>query len=150
MKVVILWLINEKGEILMARRAAHMTTDAGVWGPSVSGKVDVDESFAEAAIREAQEELGIMPGDISPVFLHNATYAGHIDGRNREYSIYYATVKAGIIELLQLEPNEVSEVKWFKRGELQELVDQKSEMVIISSATALWKSLFAHLRPITT
>jgi len=150
MKVAILWLVNEKGEILMARRAAHMDTDAGVWGPSVSGKVDTTESFEEAVLREAHEELGLAPTDISPVFLHNELYTEHTDGQRRDFGLYYATVPSDIISRLKLEPNEVSEVKWFKQSDLRKLADQKSESLIISSATELWRRIFAHLQPLAS
>lgn len=150
MKVAILWLINEKGEILMARRAAHMSTDAGVWGPSVSGSVESGESFEEAVLRETSEELGLSSKDISPIFLHNEIYDGHSDGRSREFGLFYAAVPSDIIKRITLEPDEVTEVKWFQSEELQNLVNERSEAIIISSATSLWHNIFAHLQPLTS
>lgn len=145
-----MWLINENGEILLARRAAHMSTDAGVWGPSVSGKVDAGETADQAVLREAQEELGLETNAINPIFLHNETYTEHSDGRVRQFSLYYAVLPSNTIKHLELEPNEVSEIKWFKRDDLKQLVDQKSDNIIISSTTQLWQSIFVHLQPITT
>jgi len=149
MNVAVLWLINERGEILMARHAAHMSTDAGVWGPSVSGKVDKGETFNTAVLREAYEELGLAATEISPIFLHKETYTDHSDGRKREFGLFYSTVPSNIIKRLRLEANEVSEVKWFKKSELKQLADEQSNSLIASTAKELWQSIFLHLQPIT-
>lgn len=148
MRVAILWLINEHGEILMARRAAHMSTNAGEWGPSVSGKVDEGESFAKAVRRETREELGLTDADISPAFMHKEVFADHSDGRTREFGLFYANVPSNIASRLKLEPNEVSEVKWFKVNEIKQLVDEQSETLIISSAKELWRSILLSLKSI--
>jgi isopentenyldiphosphate isomerase len=148
MKVAILWLINEQGEILMARRAAHMSTDAGVWGPSVSGGVDEGESYENAAVREAHEELGIAISTISPVFLHQETYLNHSDGAAREFGLFYARVPKDIVTQFQLEPDEVSEVRWFSIDELKSLAREQSKTLIISSASDLWARIFSNLAPL--
>lgn len=150
MRVAILWLINEKGEILMARRAAHMSTDAGVWGPSVSGKVEEGESFHQAALREANEELGLTDSEISPVFLHEEVYADHSDGRERQFGLFYAKVPSIIINKLTLEAKEVTEVKWFRESELKQLANAQSDSLIISTAKELWQSIFSHWQTIIT
>jgi len=134
----------------MARRAPYMSTDAGVWGPSVSGKVDEGENFSIAVMREAKEELGLSTSDISPIFLHQEVYNEHTDGKVREFGLFYAVVPSKITEQLKLEANEVSEVKWFKKSELEKLADAQSESLIISTAKELWKSIFLHLQPLTT
>jgi isopentenyldiphosphate isomerase len=150
MRVAILWLINEHGEILMARRAVHMSSDAGMWGPSVSGKVDPGETFVESVRREANEELGLTAADISPIFLHKETYRDHSDGKKREFGLFYATVPSSITKRLKLEANEVSDVKWFKKDELQRLASVQSKTLIISSAKELWENIFSHLSPVLT
>lgn len=58
MQVAILWFIDENNEILLSQRAIDMDTDPGLWGPSVSGKIEPGESAADTARRESEEELG--------------------------------------------------------------------------------------------
>ncbi len=126
-----------------------MSTDAGVWGPPVSGKVDKGETFNVAVLREAHEELGLTTAEISPIFLHKEIYANHSDGRKREFGLFYSIVPSNITERLKLESNEVAEVRWFKKEEVKQLADAQSNCLIISTAKELWQSIFLHLQPFT-
>jgi isopentenyldiphosphate isomerase len=144
MRVVILWLISEKGELLLSRRSRYKSSDAGVWGPTISGKIEEIESDIAAAIREAHEELGVLPKDITPLFLHAAVH-NHQDGEIREFRVYYAKVAHTIVKSLRPEPTEVAEIKWISFNDLQALAKNKSKELIISSDTELWKIVFNNL-----
>lgn len=138
MRIAVLWLINEKGEIMLSQRAAHISTDAGMWGPSVSGKVDEGEDAEEAAVRETYEELGADPAEVVPIHhLHDASHY-HNAGRLREFNIFSTNVKSTLIKKAKLEPNEVAAVKWISLQNLQKEYEHSPETIIISSNTALW------------
>lgn len=150
MKVAILWLINEKGEILLSQRAAHKSTDAGMWGPSVSGKVEQGESAEQAAIRESNEELGIGPAEVIPIHhLHDSTHE-HSDGLLREFSLFSANVKSTLINKMILEPKEVAAVKWISLHDLQKEYRQNPDVIIISSNKPLWQEIFENLKPVVS
>jgi isopentenyl-diphosphate delta-isomerase len=137
MKVAILWLINERGEILLSQRATHMSTDANMWGPSVSGKVDEGEDAEQAAVREANEELGIDPKEVIPIHhLHDSTH-NHSDGLLREFSLFSANIESTLIDKMRLEPNEVAAVKWMSLDNLKKEYEQNPEAIIISFNKAL-------------
>jgi len=58
-----LLLVNARGELLLQKRPADKE-NGGRWDKSVGGHVDAGESFDEAAVREAGEELfsdGVSP-----------------------------------------------------------------------------------------
>jgi len=46
------------GKILLQKKAPN-TENGGLWSSAVSGHVEVGETYKEAALREAKEELGI-------------------------------------------------------------------------------------------
>jgi len=54
------WLFSEKGEVLLAQRAATKTICPLLWDVSVAGHVDAGESIEHAALRETKEELGLI------------------------------------------------------------------------------------------
>ncbi|MGB4758727.1 MAG: NUDIX domain-containing protein [Candidatus Saccharimonadales bacterium] len=148
MNVAILWLINEKGEILLSQRAATMTSNAGVWGPSVSGKIDEGETAQAAAVREANEELGIIEPELATIqHLHDASHVTS-SGELREFSVFYAEVSSGITDALALEPTEVAAVKWVTFAGLQGACTQQPETIIVSSDKELWKQVFDNLQAV--
>jgi len=57
------WIINQNGEILIARRAYSKKSFLGMWDQSSSGHVDAGETSMQAIIRETREELGLSLSD---------------------------------------------------------------------------------------
>ena len=57
-----LWILTPGGRLLLQRRALTKENWPGKWDVSVAGHVDAGESAAEAAVREAREELGLEIG----------------------------------------------------------------------------------------
>jgi len=51
-------IINDEGEILLARRSENAKTFPGMWN-LVSGDVEAGESIEDALKREAKEEAGV-------------------------------------------------------------------------------------------
>src|SRR3989338_2890412 len=58
-RVSALWIINDKGESLLAKRALTKKNHPGKWGPAAAGTVEEGESYESNIIKEAREELGI-------------------------------------------------------------------------------------------
>ncbi|WP_115463032.1 NUDIX hydrolase [Winogradskyella aurantiaca] len=54
-----LWLYTKSGEILLQQRSHLKQIHPMLWDVSVAGHIDAGESFKEAALREAKEEIGI-------------------------------------------------------------------------------------------
>jgi isopentenyldiphosphate isomerase len=143
-KVAMLWLVNEKGELLLARRADHKKQDPGLWGPSVTGKLEPGESFEEALVREAEEELALKAHTYVFKFLFETDFA-HPDGETRQFKVYLANVTTSVIEQLTIDTNEVAKIKWMSIPKIKELLNSKSSVVIVASAFVLWNQIFEAL-----
>lgn len=142
--VAMLWLTNEKGELLLARRADHVKHDPGLWGPSVTGKVEKGETFQAAAIREAEEELALSPGSYTSEYLF-ATDFLHPDGVTRRFNVFVANISTDTAAKLTFDPNEVAEIKWLPMSEIKELLNSRPGEVIVPSAFVLWRQIFEAL-----
>jgi 8-oxo-dGTP pyrophosphatase MutT (NUDIX family) len=109
--------VDERGRILLAWHAGH--TDG--WG-TVGGAVDPGESPAEAAVREAREEIGvdIRLGRLLTVLGGPDYEITYPNGDRVAYvpAVYEAEIVAGTAAPAD---GELSEVAWFTPAELQTL-----------------------------
>ena len=139
-----LWLVNEEGALLLARRADHKAQDPGLWGPSVTGKLEQGETFEQALAREAEEELGLKPNDYTPQYLFETDFE-HPDGELRQFKIFYARVPKALTEHLKIDTTEVAEVEWRRIQKIRQLLDGKPGETVVASAFVLWKRIFEAL-----
>ena len=70
-RAIFILIINDKNQVLWQERSHTKDMNPGQWVTSVSGHVNAGEDYAEAAAREAREEIGI---DISLEFLGKFLY----------------------------------------------------------------------------
>lgn len=61
------YILNDRGEVLITRRALTKKAWPGVWTNSVCGHPGPGESHEEAVLRRAVEELGLKVDDLSAV-----------------------------------------------------------------------------------
>ena len=75
-KVVHVLVFNREGELLLQKRSMNKDVAAGKWDTSVGGHLNPGESTDEAARREMEEELGIIPHDIEFLYkyIHSNPY----------------------------------------------------------------------------
>lgn len=64
-RAVHVFVINKRGDLLLQKRSLLKDMCPGLWDSSVSGHLDSGEDYATAAVRELQEEMGIV-ADVPP------------------------------------------------------------------------------------
>lgn len=69
-RVIHLWLLNSRNELLIQQRSADKDAGANLWYVSVGGHIESSEGIESTLIRETKEELGL---DISP-FMNSVEY----------------------------------------------------------------------------
>jgi isopentenyl-diphosphate delta-isomerase len=143
-KVAMLWLVNENKELLLARRADHKAQDPGLWGPSVTGKLEKDETFEEAIVRETEEELGLNRELYVPQYLFETDFH-HPDGEIRQFKVFITEISPHAARNIHIDSNEVAEVKWLSIQEVKDLLNSKPGEIIVASAFVLWSQIFEAL-----
>lgn len=58
-RVSVLWIINSRGQILLAQRKMNKKYNPGKWGPAVGGTVEESETYESNIYKEAEEEIGL-------------------------------------------------------------------------------------------
>lgn len=139
-----LWLVSEKQELLLARRSDSKKQDPGLWGPSVTGKLEERETYSKALARETEEELGLTIDDYQPEYLFEIDFE-HPDGEVRHFAVYAARVKKTISDKIIIDKNEVDQVRWAPIGEVKELLQTEPGEILPASAFVLWQQVIKEL-----
>lgn len=124
-RVSSLWVENEFGEILLAKRALSKNKDPGLWGPAVAGTVDNGETYQENIIRESFEELGLK-NTFPKKWVKQRVRKPH----NHFTQWFKLKIKKEIS--LKIQKEEVDKIKWFDQDELFGLVKKDSPEMIDS------------------
>ncbi|RRJ85568.1 isopentenyl-diphosphate Delta-isomerase [Gulosibacter macacae] len=114
------YLFDEHGRVLVTRRALTKKTWPGVWTNSFCGHPGPDESFNEAIMRRADQELGVeivaIRGEI-PTFSYRAVDASGIV--ENEICPVFTAHTTGVLAPV---PEEVCDWQWVTPGTLVEAV----------------------------
>ena len=118
------FLINDKKEILLQKRAATKRMNPNMWG-SCAGHVDSGEGIEETALRELEEEIGIKFSiDDLHVLEERQVAKQEINSHlTRVYYIYYNGND------FKIQTEELSEVKWFNIDDIINMIKNNDETI---------------------
>lgn len=114
--VVHIWPFDKNGRLLIQRRAKERKLMPGEWAATGGSAVSGEDSLT-AARRELKEEIGIDTdaGDL--------IFAKRLKRKNSFLDVWFVQVDVDINEL-ELQKEEVSEVRWIGGNQLKYLVKQ--------------------------
>jgi predicted house-cleaning noncanonical NTP pyrophosphatase (MazG superfamily)/8-oxo-dGTP pyrophosphatase MutT (NUDIX family) len=116
------WVYNLKGEVLMQLRAPGKKIYPNTWDISAAGHVSAGETPLVAALREAEEELGLVlkPEDLRFVGVTRTEQlipkAGWV---HRVFDWNFITCQDLELDKFMLQVGEVTEVQWLPLNELE-------------------------------
>ena len=119
-KPVWIWIINSKNEILVQKRAACKKNNPNEWDMPSAGHVVAGETSIEGAIRETYEELGIETKESDYNFIGE-----YIADKSFEIAQVYLLKMDLDVSKLNLQKEEVSEVKWLSFNDFKNLFYSK-------------------------
>eukprot|EP01132_Coremiostelium_polycephalum_P001998 gene1998-2460_t len=115
-RVVHVWLIDSKGNLLIQKRSDNKESFPSTWDISSAGHIESGMTSRETAIKELFEELGILKNDEDLEYLFNAKKmyvqqnGKYLD--NEFADIYLIHCPDGIdLDKIVLQKEEVSDVK---------------------------------------
>ena len=115
--VVHVCIFNNKGEMLIQKRADGIVRWPGMWDISVGGGASAGDDSRTAAQRETAEELGLNIdfSEKRPVMTVNFS-----DG----FDDFYTVQKDISLDELNLQKEEVAEARWATREEIEAMIDE--------------------------
>ena len=148
-----IWIYNDRGEVLIQKRSKNKDAHPGLWDISAAGHIDIDESPETAAVREANEELGI---DINRDKLEffDLKYINLKDKRHgiidNEITYIYLYRFNGNIKDFHIDPEEVSEIKYIDVDELKErLKNPETKINFVPFDISYYTPIIDHILKIT-
>ena len=135
-----LWIINSNGEFLIQKRSASRKSNPNKWA-FTGGAVDSGEESYQGAIREAKEEMGVNLDSDDVEFLL---------GFKREHDFVDVFLAKSDIDIkdVKIQETEVSESKWVKPTELDELIKNGEFVPAINLYYDLFKKLLEKCKGI--
>jgi 8-oxo-dGTP pyrophosphatase MutT (NUDIX family) len=105
-------------ELLLQLRGPGTSFMAGHWASGVAGHVEYGESVAAAAVREAEEELGITVAvsDVEPLCTMQRTLPGCADPVEQRVD-FFLTTRRWDGEPTRREPEKCADLGWFRPAE---------------------------------
>lgn len=105
------FIVNQQGELLIQKRAAARDYYPGHWDASLGAQVRSGESYAQAASRELNEELGISVAELKQIAKYRS-----FSSRQREIRTLFLTAHDGPFRLDQ---NEVEQTEFVPPDEIK-------------------------------
>ena len=132
------WIVAPDGRVLVQRRSHRKENNPGLWDVSAAGHLSAGESAIDAAVRETQEEIGLLlpPNELKQLatlrqscVLHEGAY---LDNEIHEIFLVRRDVD---VRSLRLDPEEVAEVKWIRELRPDDtFVPHGEEYALVASA----------------
>lgn len=142
--VVVFVVSPEHDRVLLQQRSEKKKLWPGLWDVTAGGHVSAGEFGFEAAIREAQEEIGIelQPHDLVCIGVNTSEnlFPGVTDRHFNEYFVMEREIDP---EKLILQEDEVQALRWFTKQELESHV--RDNYCGLVTKTGCWDRIMRFL-----
>lgn len=130
-KSIHIFIINDKKQLLMQRRAKNKKRGANKLDISCTGHLTAGDTSKEGALRELDEELGIKVKEEELIFCCTVKRSYKKDDYiDNEFNDIYFLNKQVQIDKMKYQKEEISEILYVDIEKLQKLVNEKDESIV--------------------
>ena len=116
-KVTTCLLIDEQDNLLILKRSDKVSTYRSQWG-GIAGYIEEDEAPLETALKEIQEEAGLLENDIELIKqVDPVQITDYYDGKRYDWEIFVFIFKTEKKDKIKIDW-EHSEYKWIPPSEI--------------------------------
>ena len=138
-RAVHMMVSNSSGEVFLQKRSASKDTNPNCWDSSAAGHVDSGEHYLTAAVREIEEELGVV---CEPIHFKEFFRREPELGNGFEHQRYYAVCTD---QKLTPCPLEIADGKWLSPSDIDAWV-ASDDKAITSDLKLVWPVYRAQLQ----
>jgi isopentenyl-diphosphate delta-isomerase type 1 len=113
---VMFFVFDEQGRVLVTKRTQNKDFFPGYWSVALGGHVHSGETYEEAVIREAREEVGL---EVEPTFL--TSFKKRIPEEKENVRVYSFISN----EKIKLDEEELEKGMFLRMGELAEHLERE-------------------------
>lgn len=126
-KAVHIWIINDKGEILLQRRCATKDSNPNMLDISSAGHLSAGDDSLSGALRELKEELNIDIEDKELQFVKTLKRSSKYSDTfiNNEFDDLYILKTNKKIEDMEFQKEEISEIFFIPYKQFKEMISNK-------------------------
>lgn len=132
-KSVHVWIVNDKGEVLLQKRSPNKDSHPNMWDISSAGHLIAGDDSLSGALREIKEELGVevLPEQLSLIGTRKKASKYTQTFINNEFSDVYLLRWSRPLNQLQLQEEEVSEVKYVSLDEFRNMIHSGDKTLLM-------------------
>lgn len=131
-----LWRRTSGGlEILLQKRSMSRTRSPGMYHISAAGHINVGESPVDAAVRETNEELGIVISPADLYFVHALRIPKHQNSILNVFTLHYDG------DVFSFDDGEVEEVAWRSLADFTAMTKEPAKYGLIDQGRAYFDPL---------
>lgn len=132
-KVAFIFVVNDKGEIILQKRSDEKETNPNKWTASASGHLSAGDTDIEGAIRELEEEIGIQASaeDLKYLFTVNEKHIKEVKNlKIRHIADVYLLYRNIELSSLVLQQEEVSDVKYVHYKDFEKMLLNDEDNIV--------------------
>ena len=130
-RAVHMFLVNKHGAVLLQKRSMRKDRQPGRWDSSAAGHLDAGEDYDQAAVRELEEELGVLllvrgKQGVVPTSRGVRRIADFDAGENNGWE-FVALYEGRYTGRVRFPAAEVDSVQWFTPEQIQAWVERRPQ-----------------------
>lgn len=128
-KEICVFILNDQKEVLLQKRSPNKKAYPNRWA-LLTGRVELNETFKNAAIREINEEVGLKINKENLNLFLKRTFTND----NIHYEItYFYYIKSNLKESdFIIQKEELSQVKWINIDVVIDMIEKQQDNIVIN------------------
>lgn len=128
-KEICVFILNDQKEVLLQKKSPNKKAYPNRWA-LLTGRVELNETFKNAAIREINEEVGLKINKENLNLFSKRTFTND----NIHYEItYFYYIKSNLKESdFIIQKEELSQVKWINIDVVIDMIEKQQDNIVIN------------------